>query len=128
MATQCGWRVRATDNDLHALAFARYTANPNDTEVGDFAVLDWHEPPTGARYALILGADLLYQLVDHGPILCCIDGLLADDGAAFPADPSRRVSAMAYPSSPRRLDLPSSCSPRTARWTTVEAPADVSFD
>ncbi len=37
-------------------------------------------------------ADLLYQLVDHAPVLRCIDKLLAEDGAALIADPNRGVA------------------------------------
>ena len=55
-------------------------------------MLDWHDPPTGRLYEAIFAADVLYQLVDHEPILRCLDRLLAPGGAAIIADPHRGVA------------------------------------
>ncbi len=40
----------------------------------------------------LFAADVLYQPVDHAPILGCIDHLLTADGVAFICDPSRGVA------------------------------------
>lgn len=91
VATRCGWRVTATDNDEDALGFARYTASINDAAIHEYAVLDWNHPPAGERFSRVFAADVLYQLVDHTPFLKCLDALLARDGEALIADPNRGV-------------------------------------
>lgn len=40
----------------------------------------------------LFAADVLYQLVDHAPILGCIDHFLTADGVAFICDPNRGVA------------------------------------
>jgi len=92
VATRCGWRVTATDNDEDALRFARYTALLNESSIGAFEVLNWNDPRVGKRFSRVFAADVLYQLVDHEPLLVCIDALLADDGEALVSDPHRGVA------------------------------------
>ena len=91
-AASRGWQVLATDLDPVALRFAEYNAAANGIEIAGFELLDWHTPPDGKRYDRILAADVLYQLVDHAPLLRCLDRLLADDGVALVADPHRGVA------------------------------------
>jgi 2-polyprenyl-3-methyl-5-hydroxy-6-metoxy-1,4-benzoquinol methylase len=92
VATRCGWRVTATDNDEDALRFARYTASINDVLLNECSILDWNHPPADKRFARIFAADVLYQLIDHTPFLKCIDALLESDGEALIADPNRGVA------------------------------------
>ncbi len=40
----------------------------------------------------MLAAVVLYQRVDHAPLLACIDALLEKDGLAIVADPNRGVA------------------------------------
>jgi len=91
-AKLAGWHVTSADNDETALQFAKYNCDLNDICPDEFIVLDWHHPPNEIRFERIFGADILYQRVDHQPILTCIDKLLAKGGVALLADPCRSVA------------------------------------
>ncbi|MBI4719210.1 MAG: methyltransferase domain-containing protein [Planctomycetes bacterium] len=98
-AARKGWHITATDYEPIPLEFARYNAALNDAPVAAFELLDWNHPPVGRRVERIFGADILYQLVDHEPILRCIAALMAPGGSAWLSDPFRgvadRVAALA---------------------------------
>lgn len=91
-AARHGWRMLATDNEETALRFARFNAELNGINGVHFELLDWKHPPPGRRFERIFAADVLYQLVDHEPLLGCIEQLLAPNGIALIADPKRRVA------------------------------------
>ena len=91
-AAMKGWRIVGTDNEQTSLRFAEYNARLNKAEIAGFETLDWHHPPTNRRFERIYAADVLYQLVDHEPLLACIRALLASSGIAFIADPNRSVA------------------------------------
>ncbi|MCH7596530.1 MAG: methyltransferase [Planctomycetes bacterium] len=118
-ASTANWSVEATDNDTDALAFTNYNAQLNHVRLAGSSVLDWHDsrPPLSrtrasdtprglkpaaqdgvgigsneSRYVRVFAADVLYQAVDHDPILRCIDGLLDDGGVAVLVDPNRGVA------------------------------------
>ena len=92
VAAAHGWRVEATDYEETALRFARYNAERNGVPLAGVAHLDWRNPPRDRRFDLVLAADVLYQLVDHEPVLASIDALLAPAGVALIADPCRGVA------------------------------------
>ncbi len=87
-----GWRVDATDCDPTALHFAEYNAAINRADIEAFECLDWHDPPAGERFDRVFGADVLYELKDHVPVIKCVDCLLTTDGVALLADPNRGVA------------------------------------
>lgn len=91
-ATLAGWRVAATDYDPMALDFARVNAELNEVRVDEWSVLDWRTPPTDRRFDRVLGADILYELVSHAPIIECVKRLLAPGGVAMISDPHRGVA------------------------------------
>ena len=91
-ASMRGWRVTGGDHDATALRFSRHNAELNGTRVHEFIAFDWHDPPPNLAFERIFAADVLYQLVDHVPILRCIDAVLADGGNALLIDPNRRVA------------------------------------
>lgn len=91
-ATLAGWHVRATDIDPLALDFARMNAELNRVTVAEWGELDWRNPPTDRRYERVFGADILYELVHHAPILSCVKQLLAPGGVAMISDPHRGVA------------------------------------
>lgn len=91
-ATRAGWRVCVSDHEPVSLQFAAYNAQLNDIAIHDYAVLDWHAPPPTPKYARIFAADILYQLIDHEPILKCLRTMLAAEGTALIADPRRGVA------------------------------------
>lgn len=91
-ATIAGWRVRVTDHDGTALQFAAYNARRNNIAVHAYALLDWRTPPPQPTYPRIFAGDVLYQLVDHAPILNGLSALLSPGGVALIADPCRGVA------------------------------------
>jgi len=86
-----GWNILATDYDDAALRFARHNAAHNHVPLS-FGILDWRQPQTIGRFDRVLGADVLYQLVDHQPILDRLHDLLAPGGIALLADPYRGIA------------------------------------
>ena len=87
-----GWQVTASDNERTALAFARHNAHLNSVDSINFETLDWHHPPKDRHFDRVLAADVLYQLVDHTPLIDCLRALLSPDGSALIADPKRGVA------------------------------------
>ena len=91
-ASRAGWNVMATDNESTSLRFARYNAAQNDVRIDGYESLDWRNPAKERHFDRVFAADVLYQLVDHEPILCCLKVLLSPDGVALVADPNRGVA------------------------------------
>jgi ETFB lysine methyltransferase len=91
-AARLGWSIVAGDHEPSALVFARHNAKLNGDPDIRFIEFDWRKPPSDLTYDCVLGADILYQLNNHGPILACLDRLLEDDGIAFISDPNRGVA------------------------------------
>jgi len=87
-----GWHMVASDNEPTSLRFAEYNALLNDVAIDSFELLDWRHPPDGRRCERVIAADVLYQLVDHAPLLKCIEAMLAPGGTALIADPNRGVA------------------------------------
>lgn len=92
VAKQKGWRVTASDYEQVPLQFAAYNARINHVAIDEFLLLDWNHPPQNRRFDGILGADVLYQLNHHQPILGCLSRLLAPGAHALLADPNRSVA------------------------------------
>ena len=91
-ASRAGWRVCVSDHEPTSLQFAAYNARLNDIVIDEYALLDWHTPPAETQYARLFAADVLYQLVDHAPILKCLNALLSPGGTALVSDPCRGVA------------------------------------
>jgi predicted nicotinamide N-methyase len=75
-----------------ALQFALHNARLNRVTLEAVASIDWRRPDVGTAYDRVYAADVLYQLVDHAPLLTCIDALLAPGGTAVVVDPNRGVA------------------------------------
>lgn len=91
-ATVAGWSVCATDNEPTSLRFTEFNSEKNNVALQSVMHLDWREPPALGRFDLVLAADVLYQLVDHEPLLRCVEKLLAEGGVALVADPNRTIA------------------------------------
>lgn len=87
-----GWRITASDYDDLALSFARRNAVESGVEINQYEHLDWNHPPTDRAYTRIFGADVLYQRVDHEPVLAATAAMLSPTGIALFADPNRNVA------------------------------------
>lgn len=87
-----GWHITASDYDDMALSFARYNAAKSSVNIDEYEHLDWTRPPKGRLFERIFGADVLYQKVDHEPVLCTAGALLSATGIALFADPNRQVA------------------------------------
>lgn len=88
-ATTKGWRVTAADHEPLSLRFAEYAARLNGIEPAEYEVLDWRHPPQGRCFDRIFAADILYELVNHAPILTCIRRLLDDKPPPGVREPGR---------------------------------------
>jgi predicted nicotinamide N-methyase len=91
------WHNPAAGNLSEPQAPARGCASSNPTPKRRRGVKHppIRPPSAGAgssAFDRLFAADVLYQLVDHAPILGCIDHLLTPDGAAFICDPNRSVA------------------------------------
>ena len=92
VALRQGMHVTFSDYDLTALDFARRCAELNGFELGtDFGTLalDWRYPPAGEQFDVILGADLIYEERNHGPIIDALKAMLAPRGVALVGDQNR---------------------------------------
>ncbi len=92
VAARLGWSIVAGDHEPSALVFARHNGQLTGDNPVRFIEFDWRHPPAGLTFDCILGADILYQLTNHAPILDCLDRLLEPDGIALISDPSRGVA------------------------------------
>jgi predicted nicotinamide N-methyase len=86
-----GARVLATDYSLEALRFVRYNALKNRVAL-EAERLDWRLVQCSEQFDLLFAADVLYERVNLLPIVTAIDKLLKADGAAYIADPRRRLA------------------------------------
>lgn len=92
VAARLGWPIIAGDHEPSALIFARHNAQLNNISSIDFTEFDWRQLLNGPQYDCILGADILYQLNNHAPIIRCLAGHLDPVGVALISDPNRGVA------------------------------------
>lgn len=92
VAARAGWKIVATDREPIALQCAAYNARQNEIAIDEFQTLNWHNPEFDRQFEYVFAADVLYQLVDHVPLLKCIQKVLAPHGIALIADPNRSVA------------------------------------
>lgn len=92
IASKMNWRMLATDREKYSLQFADYNASQNEVDIHQFETLNWHEPKMNQPFSWVFAADVLYQRVDHEPILKCLGLLMAPNGVAFISDPNRSVA------------------------------------
>ena len=90
-AARRGARVLATDYSTEALRFATYNALRNGVSL-DTGRLDWRMVRTDEKFDYIVAADVLYERVNLLPIVTAIESLLREGGAAYIADPRRRLA------------------------------------
>ena len=90
-AAKSGARVLCTDYSAEALRFVAWNAMRNRVAL-DTARLDWRLVKGDEKFDVIIAADVLYERVNLLPIVTAIDALLAPGGAAFIADPRRRLA------------------------------------
>ncbi|TLU88032.1 MAG: methyltransferase domain-containing protein [Chlorobium sp.] len=91
VAAREGASVLATDYSLEALRFARYNGMKNGVNLA-YERLDWRMVQCSEQFDLLLAADVLYERVNLLPIVTAIDKLLKPGGAAYIADPRRRMA------------------------------------
>ena len=90
-AAKRGARVVSTDYSTEALRFVVYNALVNAVSL-DTGRLDWRMVRGEERFDLVIAADVLYERVNLLPIVTAIESLLAEGGAAYIADPRRRLA------------------------------------
>jgi predicted nicotinamide N-methyase len=87
-----GCRVRFTDFEPDALAFARANHALNLGSPGLTAELDWREPPGGLASSLVLASDVLYERRFLDPFLRALELLVRPGGTALVAEPGRTIA------------------------------------
>jgi predicted nicotinamide N-methyase len=102
-----GLRVTFSDVDETALAFAAANARLNGFTEFRTRPIDFRCPPTGVKYPVVIGSDLMYEerLVD--PLVGLLGAVLAPGGVCLITDPDRTPA-------------------RVFRWKLAEAGFDVS--
>ena len=96
-AALTGHRVLACDYDPDALAFARCNAHLNRVASRmRFKWVNWHRPALRGEFPYILGADILYDRDDIGPLVRFFDRYTAAGGKVLLANPDRGVEKMAW--------------------------------
>lgn len=90
-AAKSGARVLTTDYSVEALKFAAWNAMRNGVYL-DTCRLDWRMVIGYEKFDAIIAADVLYERVNLLPIVTAIECLLAPGGAAYIADPRRRLA------------------------------------
>jgi predicted nicotinamide N-methyase len=88
VAAALGARVVQTDHSLEALALCRRNAAANGMSV----VLrsgDWTNWVDGARYDIVIGADILYEPALYDDVLRVLQTVVRRDGVAILTDPGR---------------------------------------
>ena len=97
-ALHVGAALWTADCFTEALAFCRYNTLRNTGRRAHPLLLDWRGVAgreaclAVGPFALVLGADVLYELEDVAPLLELVPRLLAPGGAFWLAEPGRRVS------------------------------------
>lgn len=90
-AARSGARVLVTDYSTAALKFVAYNALRNRVAL-DTCRLDWRMVKGSEKFDAVIAADVLYERVNLLPIVMAIDALLTERGAAWIADPRRRLA------------------------------------
>jgi predicted nicotinamide N-methyase len=97
-ALQVGADLWAVDCFADALLFCRYNALRNAGRAPATLLLDWRSDAGRAAcqaagpFALVLGADVLYEREDEEPLLDLIPQMLLPNGRFWLAQPGRRVA------------------------------------
>ena len=95
-AARAGAQVTLTDYESDALLFARYNAMIN-LPAGAFqqrvqcVPMDWRTPDIGAKFDVIIGADIVYEPKNFVPILSLLQSHLVPGGCALLTEPDRTV-------------------------------------
>jgi 2-polyprenyl-3-methyl-5-hydroxy-6-metoxy-1,4-benzoquinol methylase len=84
-----GCEVTFSDIDELAVRFAADNARRNHFTQFQTTAIDLRSPPSGLQYALILGADLLYEPQMIEPVVAFLAHALTPAGQAWIADPDR---------------------------------------
>ncbi len=97
-ALQAGAALWTADCFVEALSFCRYNALLNIGQRPHPLLLDWRSAAgqeacvAAGPFALVLAADVLYELEDVTPLLELVPRLVTPGGAFWLAEPGRRVS------------------------------------
>ncbi|HET8631668.1 MAG TPA: methyltransferase domain-containing protein [Thermomicrobiales bacterium] len=92
VAASLGARVTQTDRQETALALCRRNGARNGLRAVAYRLADWGAWDDAARYAWIVGADILYDEAGHEHLRRIFEANLAPGGRVLLADPFRAVS------------------------------------
>ncbi|MBN2124872.1 MAG: class I SAM-dependent methyltransferase [Deltaproteobacteria bacterium] len=92
VASSFGHRVTMTENNPHALDFARANAELNRCSNLEIVALDWRRPELEGPYDGILGSEIVYREEDFQDLLGLIRACLRPGGEVLFAAGLRRTS------------------------------------
>lgn len=101
-----GARVTATDWSPEAIDALVENAARNGVAI-DARIHDWRDPDAlaGARFDLVLAADVLYEARNAEPLLRLLDRTVGPAGEAIVADPGRRHAAAFFDAASATWDI-----------------------
>lgn len=88
-AAAAGAEVVATDHSAEALALARRNALGNGIGGITWRLADWRNWNDPSTYDVVLGADVLYERQQHGPVADVLSRSVGPGGMVLLADPGR---------------------------------------
>ena len=92
-AGRLGAHVTFADYHPDALAFARRNAALCELGAATFQQVDWRAPDWARPVDRVLGADVVYERMDHEAIAELLRVLLSGGGTAWLGDPCRAIGA-----------------------------------
>jgi predicted nicotinamide N-methyase len=88
-AKLAGGRVLLTDYLQEAVGVAAKNWEQNFDDEPNVQIIDWNHPPHGKQFDVIIGADVLYDKTNHGPLIEFFNKMLKYGGLLLLSDPSR---------------------------------------
>jgi 2-polyprenyl-3-methyl-5-hydroxy-6-metoxy-1,4-benzoquinol methylase len=87
-----GGTVTFADHHPDALDFAMRNASAAGLSRAEFRLVDWREPIWAHPFGLVLGADVIYDRIEHEAIAELLELLLSGGGTAWLGDPCRELA------------------------------------
>lgn len=92
VANWLGAKVVGMDNEMEALKYCRLNAVMNKVEKARWIATDWRKPAFRPKiFRFIWGSDILYEKRFMQPVANLLGRLLSPEGAAWFAEPGRRI-------------------------------------
>ncbi len=92
VAAACGHQITMTENNPHALQFARANASINRCPSIRITGMDWHAPRFDRTYDVILASEVVYHERDFVPLKTLFENYLTPHGEIIIAAAMRKIT------------------------------------